>query len=357
VDGRPTWLCPTPFDRERLLDMERRLTPARAALYGSLAVAFAAGIPWIGAWVLAPLACSVLVYQLLRPRLASSERPEYVVAATLVVSQALIGMGIALTGGPRSPAITILLLPVVTLPARFTTRGVGAGVAATVVVLLASTIPVDPTAFADDPTYVLVALAATVGLAAFSVTLMRSEVEQRADAVLDPLTGLLNRKALTTRFAEIAEQAAQAGGSVCLVACDLDHFKQVNDQHGHEQGDAVLKAAAYVLRKNVRSFELAYRLGGEEFLVVLPGATLDDGIAVAERIRAALEDERPSGLRITGSLGVAAAYGADVSFDALFQRADAALYRAKHEGRNRVVAANAFEVAAGYEPVLPIPAS
>ena len=69
-----------------------------------------------------------------------------------------------------------------------------------------------------------------------------------------------------------------------MVACDLDHFKQVNDVHGHDRGDAVLRDAAYVLRKHLRSFELAYRLGGEEFLIVLPGVALAEGMAIAGRV-------------------------------------------------------------------------
>jgi diguanylate cyclase (GGDEF)-like protein len=171
--------------------------------------------------------------------------------------------------------------------------------------------------------------------------------------VLDPLTGLLNRKALASRFAELAEQAAQTDGSVCVVACDLDHFKAINDEHGHEHGDAVLKAAAYVFRKSLRSFELAYRLGGEEFLVVLPGSSVAEGCEVAERIRAALEAELPGGSLVTASLGVAAAAGADVRLEALCREADAALYVAKRDGRNRVQAAGPATRVPGHEPVLP----
>lgn len=182
---------------------------------------------------------------------------------------------------------------------------------------------------------------------------MRSEIEQRADAVLDSLTGLLNRKALASRFAELAEQARLTGGSVCVIACDLDHFKAVNDELGHEHGDAVLKTAAYVMRKSLRSFELAYRLGGEEFLVVLPGSTLEHGLEVAERIRAALESERPSGRLVTGSLGVAAAAGADVSLERLSRLADAALYQAKRSGRNVVVAADPATVETPHHSILP----
>lgn len=339
VGAGTSWLCPTPFDRERLLDMEGRIGRARAIMYGSLAVAFAAASPWVGPWIMLPLAASPAVYSLVRRRIATSTQPEYLVAATVLNGQLMIGVGIALSGGPQSPALPILLLPIVTLPARFSSRGVAAGVVVTVVVLLASTVGVDPHGFADDPTYVLVGLAAIGGLAAFSHTLMRSEIEQRADAVLDPLTGLLNRKALATRFPELAGQAALTNAPLSLIAFDLDHFKSINDKHGHDEGDGVLKAVAYVVRKSLRSFELAYRVGGEEFLVVLPGSSLEEGVAVAQRIREALEAECPRGLRVTASFGVAHAIGADVQLQPLVRAADAALYAAKRAGRNVVVAA------------------
>jgi diguanylate cyclase (GGDEF)-like protein len=333
-----TWLCPTQLHRERLLEMEQKISRARAIMYGSLAIAFVLGIPWIGAWTLIPLAASVIVYRLLSPRIATSERPEYVVAATLLNAQMLIGIGVALSGGSQSPCIAMLLLPIVTLPARFATKGVLAGVGLTILVLLVSTIGVDPAGFVDDPTYVLVGLSSCFGLAAFAETLMRTEMEQRSEAVLDPLTGLLNRKALAGRFEEIAQQATLTGAPICMIACDLDHFKRVNDEHGHDRGDAVLKDAAYMLRKHLRSFELIYRLGGEEFLIVLPGVALVEGRAIAERVRAGLEESRPGGLSVTMSLGVAGTTGGAAEFEPLFRAADTALYDAKRAGRNRVVA-------------------
>jgi diguanylate cyclase (GGDEF)-like protein len=333
-----TWLCPTQLHRERLLDMESKLARPRAIMYGSLAIAFLIGIPWIGAWTLIPLAGSVLGYALLRPRIATSERPEYVVAATVVNAQVLIGIGIALSGGPQSPTIAMLLLPIVTLSVRFSPKGVYAGLGLTIAVLLLATVAVDPAGFVDDPTYTIVGLACCGGLAAFAETLMRAEMQQRSDAVLDPLTGLLNRKALEGRFEEIAQQAALTGQPICLIAMDLDHFKRVNDEHGHARGDAVLKDAAYLLRKSLRSFELVYRLGGEEFLIVLPGVAVTEGCVIAERVRAGLEETRAGGLPVTVSLGVASAFGTDVAFAPLFRAADEALYEAKRTGRNRVVA-------------------
>jgi diguanylate cyclase (GGDEF)-like protein len=334
-----TWLCPTPFDRTRLLDMESRLTGARSVMYGSIGVALVLCGPSLGWWILVPLAVAVVAYLILQPRIAASERPEYFVAATVAIAQLMIGVGIALTGGPTSPAIPLLLLSIVTLPARFGTHGVQAGVAATLSIMLAATFGIDPSGFVDHPQQVLIAAAALIGLAVFGDGLMRAEVESRSTSSQDTLTGLLNRKALAAHFAELAKQAEMSGRSVCMVLMDLDHFKSINDEHGHARGDAVLRDAAEVMRNHLRSFELVYRVGGEEFLVLMPGVDRQGGRIVADRLRTALEQARPGGMQLTASFGVAMATGTAVGFEAMFDSADKALYRAKDEGRNRVVLA------------------
>jgi diguanylate cyclase (GGDEF)-like protein len=126
---------------------------------------------------------------------------------------------------------------------------------------------------------------------------------------------------------------------VCLVIADIDHFKAINDVHGHAIGDTVLADVADILRGHLRSFELIYRIGGEEFLILMPGVDRAGGRVVAERLREAFERARPGGQDVTASFGVAMATGAAVQFDPLFDAADKALYRAKDEGRNRVVLA------------------
>jgi diguanylate cyclase (GGDEF)-like protein len=159
--------------------------------------------------------------------------------------------------------------------------------------------------------------------------------------VIDQLTGLLNRTALESRLPELEQQAQLTGGSVCLVLYDIDCFNQVNDTYGHDRGDAALRDVAYAIRTTLREFELVYRIGGEELLLVLPGVELAEGIEVAERLRAHVEEVRPAGLDLTISAGVAAAAGEGVRYEELFRSVDDALLRAKREGRNRVVAARA----------------
>lgn len=341
MDPQGTWLCPTPFDRERLLDMEPRIAKARALAFSAAGVGLISAVPWYGWWMLLALAWVVLShFLLLLPLIARSQRPEWPIFATVVNAQATIGLAIALTGGPRSPAQPLLLFSIVTVSARFSSRGVIAAAAFTGLVLLASTIGVDPAGYARNPTFVDASLICLIGLAAGCYALMHSDIRQRSEAILDPLTGLLNRKALSDRFAELSQQAALTGEPIALVMCDVDRFKDVNDRYGHERGDAVLKDAAYAMRRSLRSFELVYRLGGDEFLIVLPGASFQTAAELAEGVRSALEAARPGGVDVTMSVGVASARG-QVEFDPLFRAADAALYRAKRDGRNRVATAPA----------------
>jgi diguanylate cyclase (GGDEF)-like protein len=334
-----TWLCPTPFDRTRLLDMEARLLRARTIMYGSVAVGTILSAPWLGWWTLAPLICLVLFGRLAQPRIATSDKPEYIVAAVIVAAMLMIGLSVALTGGSKSPVLMLFALPIATLPARFNARGVQAGVGVTLLIMVLASLVAGPADLAAGPHYLVIAAGTIIGLAACCHTLMSAEAEQRSTSVLDPLTGLLNRKALDTHFEEIRRQAHYTGKTVSLVVCDLDHFKAVNDEHGHQRGDAVLRDVAEALRAHLRTFELLYRVGGEEFVILLPGVLTDDAQMVAERVRAGIEEARPGGLELTSSIGVAVAEGTAVDFEALYGAADRALYDAKDAGRNTVVVA------------------
>jgi diguanylate cyclase (GGDEF)-like protein len=168
------------------------------------------------------------------------------------------------------------------------------------------------------------------------MALHNAEIDHRNEAVIDQLTGMLNRKALESRTVELHMQSRVSGHPVGLIVCDIDHFKLVNDDYGHAVGDAVLKDVAYRIRKELRAYDLAYRLGGEEFVVLLPGAGLDQTRDMAERLRAAIEAEPTEGIEVTASFGVAVSGSAGLDFADLFEHADEALYRAKAGGRNCV---------------------
>jgi diguanylate cyclase (GGDEF)-like protein len=194
----------------------------------------------------------------------------------------------------------------------------------------------DPDYVIKHPQSLMIPLTMVLCTTVYLSPLVASDLRHRADSTLDELTGLLNRRALDSRFAEIAEQAALSGQPVSFVLADLDHFKRVNDGHGHEVGDAVLREVADAMRGSLRTFELLYRFGGEEFLLLLPGAEDGDAVLVAESLRGAIEALNPAGLEITCSFGVATARGAQVDLRTLLRQADGALYAAKRAGRNRV---------------------
>jgi diguanylate cyclase (GGDEF)-like protein len=216
---------------------------------------------------------------------------------------------------------------------------VGVGVAFIVALLIGIAAAIEPSQ-PLPPIYALLALLTTVtAVAVLSTALMRSDVDHRTEAVIDGLTGMLNRRALDQRLHELTAQAQITGQPIAVIAGDIDHFKRVNDDHGHTIGDAVLVEVAYRLRKALRAFDLAYRVGGEEFLILLPGADVPTAAGLAEQLRSAVAAEPASGLPITMSFGVAGAAGADVQRERLLDEADTALYDAKARGRDQVVAA------------------
>ena len=124
--------------------------------------------------------------------------------------------------------------------------------------------------------------------------------------------------------------------TIGVIVADLDHFKAINDAHGHSVGDDVLRATADRLRSQGRAFELIYRIGGEEFLIMLPGASLEDTAAHAELLRDAIAVEPIAGVPVTMSFGASVSHAGAFEFHRVFGRADAALYDAKQNGRDQV---------------------
>jgi len=164
----------------------------------------------------------------------------------------------------------------------------------------------------------------------------------RREATHDRLTGVLNRAAILDHLQQALERRVREGGDIGLILVDLDHFKQINDRHGHLAGDAVLQEAARRMRMALRPYDRVGRYGGEEFLVLAPDSGSDDTRAIAERIRQAIQATPivagDGELIVTASLGLANARGGSFDPADLIAPADAALYRAKKGGRNRVEA-------------------
>ena len=339
-----SWLIRDGMDRERMLDMDRRIAPARATTLGVLALALIACGPWLGWWTLAPLALAGLLFSVADTRLTRMRRPEYLMFGAWLGSEIVIAVAVAITGGPKVATISWLAIPIVTLASRFSDRGIAVGVTATLILLLALAFGVSAHAVLQNPTLVIAPAAFIVSVTLFSRALMRSDVEYRNRAVIDELTGMLNRSALVARVSELTQLSQLTGETVGLIICDIDRFKAINDRFGHARGDESLRELAGLIRKRLRAYDLAYRLGGEEFVILLPGASLSDAAAIAESLRLAVVQADPidGEIKLTISCGVAASPRDRVlDYPALFSAADAALYEAKRSGRNCVRSAPA----------------
>jgi len=185
----------------------------------------------------------------------------------------------------------------------------------------------------------LEALILSLGLADRSLALRRDRDNARRLADIDALTGLYNRRGWTDRVLAIDEALHDERQTFSVLFLDLDRFKELNDQLGHEAGDAALRVLANVMREELREQDLIGRYGGEEFVVALPGADRAHAARVAERIRQRLQDlasADPAAAMRTVSIGVAT-LNAGENTTSLLKRADTAMYAAKAAGRNRVV--------------------
>ncbi len=163
-------------------------------------------------------------------------------------------------------------------------------------------------------------------------------------AITDALTGLHNRRYMESHLGTLVEQAASRGKPISILVLDIDFFKAINDTHGHAAGDDVLKEFSRRLKKAVRGIDLACRYGGEEFVVVMPDTDIGVATMVAERLRRRIASEpfpinqNSRTVQATISIGIAAMQSCEDEAAEIVRRADQALYRAKRDGRNRVVA-------------------
>jgi two-component system cell cycle response regulator len=174
---------------------------------------------------------------------------------------------------------------------------------------------------------------------------LRDNVQQSIEmAITDGLTGLFNRRYMESHLGALVEQAAARGKPLTALVLDIDYFKAVNDTYGHDAGDDVLREFATRIKKSIRGIDLACRLGGEEFVIVMPETDMAVATIVAERLRRRIASEPFSiaqgteRIEVTISIGLATLDTVDDNAASILKRADQALYRAKRDGRNRVVA-------------------
>lgn len=194
--------------------------------------------------------------------------------------------------------------------------------------------------------YFLTGILALITTSAAFLLMTIARLHARLDrlATLDSLTEVYNRRSLDKMAAAETERARRTGQPLCLLVADLDHFKQINDLHGHPAGDAVLKEFVARVRDGLRAQDILGRYGGEEFLILLPATEVEQAVQVAERVRnswASSAVALPGGEQIlaTVSIGLAMGNGPSIHIEKLYAAADRALYQAKQGGRNRIVVA------------------
>ena len=319
---------------QRLRELDATLRSTNVALAAVVSLSSLAFVDRFGWAFVASASTALLVWV---ARWILPERVLGVVgwSCLLIVSCAVAVVGGALTtGGMSSPLLFFAGLVAVVAHTLFPHRTIFAAIGVAIVTVV---FVVELTSGSDiDALDVVATFTVTAFLPLVVDRLVRIEEVQRRSAVVDQLTGCLNRRALATRSAELERQSQHAAGSLSIVVFDLDDFKRVNDAHGHAVGDQVLAQVASIVRRGLRHYELFYRIGGEEFALVLPGADEAHATSMAERLRSAIEAESRPGLRTTASFGVATQHSPfDVS--AALRQADRRMYAAKRAGRNMVV--------------------
>lgn len=338
---RPASAPPAPeLDRLRLLEQEVRLRPVRriaeiVLVLGLVAIAVAQDAPQAaaGAVVL------VLLASAFEGRAQRSPVPGAWLGAQELLGLAAVGLVIGSTGGLASPALVLLAPGAALAGARRQGGPLAVALGVALAAVAAACVLAEGPAPADAWGAAVATAASVVAVALVASHLAHADRGLRADAVLDPLTGLLNRGALDARMIELRGQAALDDLPVSLVLSDLDGLETINAAHGAAAGDAALARAAEAMRRSLRTFELLYRLGGDEFLLVLPGASPREAGRLAERLRDAVATARPDGHDVTASFGVAGGKGGRLQLGALLAEADVALYAAKGAGGDRVCVA------------------
>ena len=338
VEPHPSWICRNEFERVRFMDLHGRLVRANNSILLTLIVVIALSLPFIPDRLgLIPAGAGLLLFGGIQRNAKRFARPEVWVFGAVLGAEALIALAIAVHGGGDTPAVAVLCWPIAGLAGRFPDRASRPATVFGAILAIAVVLQADPGVLNRDPLALGILVVAIVAVHAVSTVLRDSDVEHRGAAILDPLTGMLESRRAHEPHREIEGQSVLTGEPVAVILLDLDHFKLVNDTRGHATGDTVLREVAYRLRKQLRAYDLLYRLGGEEFVVLLLGGTPAATSATAEQLRAAISGEPTVGLDLTVSIGIAAsARGTAFVWDDVFSRADAALYRAKADGRDRV---------------------
>ena len=354
------WLVKDEVQRRQLLELNRALREkAKAAFLVGFAVGGLSAVQY-GWQILLPPALMAVIYVLIEHHIERFRRPEYALGLGWIGLQTSFLLSGLLANNPMLFAAPLLLVLVIGSSAVFPPRGVVIGLGLTVAIMFVVGFAEDPSLVLEAPGVLAFDLALLISVGALGATIGRSTIEYRDLGIVDQLTGLFNRGALVSRVAELTHRSSRDAAPIALIVADVDRFKAINDSYGHATGDVVLREIGYRVRKNLRAFESAYRIGGEEFVILLDEVDWAHAESVALRLRESIREEPIDGVHTTVSFGLAATKpGEPFDYDALFKAADAALYAAKRAGGDNVFASDGMMLSGGLSgvPVVPLDAS
>jgi diguanylate cyclase (GGDEF)-like protein len=266
-----TWLCPTELDRDRMMTTVRWVVPARTAMFVILLGVVVGTSRQLGWLPVIPLVVAAVLSSYLYRKLDRRRRPEYWAAGGWLVTQGSLGVGIAMTGGPHSPAMPWLAIAIVSLVARFSLRGMFAGMVFLFLLLIGLTFGIDPQGVANSPSMFLIPAGLMISIWVFAAALMRSDLDHRDH---DKLTGLPNQAMFAEHVRLALTRRERRGGTISVLAVDLDGFGLANDSLGPRAGDELLRQAGARVARAAQSAQLVARRSADEFLILL--CDLDD---------------------------------------------------------------------------------
>ena len=319
----------------RVIEMWTRVLSGFTPIYATFCLLVLTSTPFYGWFVAVPIGLDVAKGAVAHKIASRGYRVEKVYIYNQYVGVSLIGATIFLSGGVGSPFFPFLAAFAGLFPILFTKsrarRSFGFLLVMAVVASLGPAQASDVEAFFRLGTIICLILALRV----FGTDLLNSGLRYRTESLVDELTGLSNRRAFDAELETVGNLLAERPRSAALVIGDIDHFKNVNDLHGHPTGDAVLRGIAAELASAFRTDDIAFRIGGEEFAFIISGVAPDRAEGMAETLRDRIRSIHPAGLDVSMSFGVAM-HTAGETNRAWLDRADKALYEAKRAGRDRV---------------------
>ncbi len=190
---------------------------------------------------------------------------------------------------------------------------------------------------------ILLLMAVVAYFSASIVTLKRKILYYKNMSLTDELTNIMNRRAIIQKAKSDLSLVHRSKQPYSIAVCDLDHFKDINDRYGHNIGDKILKQTAHILHNSIREYDAVGRIGGEEFVILMPNTTTNDALILLNRVKTNLATANiMKAGSVTISIGVTEVLPTDMKFSSMYKRADRALYDAKKNGRNRVEVVKAF---------------